>query len=76
MSSGNRILKRGQPHQTILKEIDMKKTKVEIENTLRLADELLTAALKVVSNQVNRDLHQHINNLADCAMVYSKNRYS
>jgi len=54
----------------------MKKTKAEIDNTLRLADELLTAALKVVSNQVNRDLHQHINNLADCALIYSKNRYS
>lgn len=50
--------------------------KKELEGLVELADQMLKAALKVVGNQADRSLIQHINYLGDVALDYSNKRYS
>lgn len=46
------------------------------EELIKLADELKEAAIKVIGNEADRSLHQHISNLYTAAMAYCDKRYS
>lgn len=54
----------------------MKIKKADQEEVIKLADELLHAAVKVVGNEADRSLHQHISTLYTAAMAYNSKRYS
>lgn len=46
------------------------------EELIKLADELKEAALKVIGNEADRSLPQHISNLYKATMTYCDKRYS